>query len=252
MVELIREKLSVIEQQENCRILLAVESGSRAWGFASPDSDYDVRFIYARPKESYLKLERVRDVICLPTNDDLDISGWDLDKTLKLLHNSNPTVFEWLYSPIVYKTTDFVEQLKPIMLNYFSLKNVLWHYWNMAKSNYLDYLKSDMVKAKKYFYVIRPVLACRWILEKRTPPPMLLSELIESQLPNQLEGVVSNLLELKVNSPEIKTIPKISVLNEYLDKSIIEIKKQIELLPKKTFKGWDELDELFLSALGNG
>lgn len=93
MEELIQEKLHEIEKRENCRILLAVESGSRAWGFASPDSDYDVRFIYVRDKESYLKLNRPRDVIELPINDVLDINGWDVEKALKLLHKSNPTVF---------------------------------------------------------------------------------------------------------------------------------------------------------------
>lgn len=96
MKELIQEKLREIEQREECRILLAVESGSRAWGFASPDSDYDVRFIYMRPKKAYLRLDRTRDVIEVPINDELDINGWDIDKTLRLLHKSNPTVFEWL------------------------------------------------------------------------------------------------------------------------------------------------------------
>lgn len=86
MEALIRKKLKEIEQREGCRILLAVESGSWAWGFASPDSDYDVRFIYVRPKESYLRLDRVRDVIEVPISGDLDINGWDIDKTLKLLH----------------------------------------------------------------------------------------------------------------------------------------------------------------------
>lgn len=123
MEALIKEKLHEIEQRENCRILLAVESGSRAWGFASPDSDYDVRFIYVRPRESYLRLNRVRDVIELPINGVLDINGWDVDKTLKLLHKSNPTVFEWFSSPIVYQTTDFTEAFKPVMRRYFSSKN---------------------------------------------------------------------------------------------------------------------------------
>ena len=113
MEALIKEKLHEIEQRENCRILLAVESGSRAWGFASPDSDYDVRFIYVRPRESYLRLNRARDVIELPINGVLDINGWDVDKTLKLLHKSNPTVFEWFSSPIVYQTTDFTEAFSP-------------------------------------------------------------------------------------------------------------------------------------------
>ena len=115
MEVLIREKLKEIEQREDCRILLAVESGSRAWGFASPDSDYDVRFIYVRTKESYLRLDRVRDVIEVPINDELDINGWDVDKALKLLHKSNPTVFEWFSAPIIYQTSDFADRFKPIM-----------------------------------------------------------------------------------------------------------------------------------------
>lgn len=249
MVELIKEKLNEIEKEENCRILLAVESGSRAWGFASPDSDYDVRFIYVRPKESYLKLERVRDVIELPFNDELDINGWDVGKALKLLHKSNPTVFEWFSSPIVYKTTDFAERFKPLMLRYFSSKSGLWHYLHMAEGNYREFLKGDIVKAKKYFYVLRPILACRWILEKETPPPMLFSELMESQLPDYLNETVSGLLALKVNSPEVKLIPKIDMLNEYLDSSITEVKELIERLPKETAQGWEELDKLFLSVL---
>lgn len=115
MDTLIREKLMEIEHSEKCRILLAVESGSRAWGFPSPDSDYDVRFIYVRPIEHYLKLEQTRDVIELPINDLLDMNGWDLKKALCLLHRSNPTVFEWFSSPIIYKQTDFVKKFKPIL-----------------------------------------------------------------------------------------------------------------------------------------
>ena len=249
MRKLIQQTLCNIEEHENCHILLAVESGSRAWGFASPDSDYDVRFIYVRPKESYLKLERVRDVIELPINDVLDVNGWDVDKTLKLLHSSNPTVFEWFSSPVVYRSTEFAERFKPIMLRYFSSKKGLWHYLHMAESNYREYLKGEEVKAKKYFYVLRPVLACRWILEKGTPPPMLFSELMESQLPSYLKSTVCGLLELKANSPETKIIPRIDILNEYLDKNITEIKEQIIGLPERPAQGWEELDSLFLSAL---
>ena len=107
MRDLIIQKLKEIEKTENIRILHAVESGSRAWGFPSSDSDYDVRFIYVRPPEFYLKLEKTRDVIELPINDMLDINGWDLKKTLQLLHSSNPTLFEWMSSPIVYRQTEY-------------------------------------------------------------------------------------------------------------------------------------------------
>ena len=249
METLIKEKLHEIELRENCRILLAVESGSRAWGFASPDSDYDVRFIYVRPKESYLKLERARDVIEVPISDELDINGWDVDKTLKLLHKSNPTVFEWFSSPIVYKTTPFADRFKPVMLRYFSSKSGLWHYLHMAEGNCREFLRGSMVKAKKYFYVLRPVLACRWILEMGTPPPMLFSELAESQLPDDLREAVQELLDLKMNSPEVKMIPRIDILSEYLDRSIVEIRERIGQYPGETVQDWKELDELFLSVL---
>ena len=249
MEALICEKLKEIEQREGCRILLAVESGSRAWGFASPDSDYDVRFIYVRPKESYLRLDRVRDVIEIPINEELDINGWDVDKALKLLHKSNPTVFEWFFSPIIYQTTDFADQFKSIMRKYFSSKSALWHYLHMAEGNYREFLRGDMVKAKKYFYVLRPILACRWILEKGTPPPMLFSELMDSQLDEGLKETVRDLLDIKMNTPEVKMIPRIDVLNDYLDRSIVEIKEKIERLPKEQAQGWEELNELFLSVL---
>ncbi len=249
MKQLITEKLNEIEQQHNVRILLAVESGSRAWGFASPDSDYDVRFIYARPKNEYLRLDRHRDVIELPINDVLDINGWDIDKTLHLLHRSNPTLFEWFSSPIVYMDTEFGEMLRGVIGKYFCSKRGLHHYLSMASRNYREYLREDMVRAKKYFYVLRPVLACRWIIEKGTPPPMLFSELMESQLEEELRPEVERLLDLKMNSPEIREIPRVQVINAYLDRSIAEVRALIEEMDDDPYSDWDELNEIFLSVL---
>lgn len=249
MRETILSKLDEIENRENVKILLAVESGSRAWGFASPDSDYDVRFIYVRPKEDYLRLEKTRDVIELPIEGELDINGWDLDKTLRLLRASNPTLFEWFSSPIVYRETAFAQEFRSIMQRYFSSKRGLSHYLSMASSNYREYLKGNMVKAKKYFYVLRPVLACRWILDKGSPPPMLFSELMEAELNPVLLPDVNRLLDLKMNVPEIKTIPKIESINRYLDSSLEEVRSRIVQLPEDANHGWEELDQLFLSQL---
>lgn len=249
MEQLIQEKLRELEAAENCRILLAVESGSRAWGFASPDSDYDVRFVYIRPAEYYLKLEPIRDVIELPIDDVLDINGWDLNKTLRLLYRSNPTLFEWFSSPIVYQTSPFADRFKPVMERYFSSKNGLWHYLSMAEGNYRDYLRGDMVRAKKYFYVLRPILACRWILEKGTPPPMRFADLADSQLEADLKGIVDDLLTLKMNEPEVRLIPRIDPLNRYLDESIQEIKERIAQCPDRERRDWAELNALFLSEL---
>lgn len=188
MRELILKKLKEIENQYRVHILLAVESGSRAWGFESPDSDYDVRFIYARRKEDYLKLEGTRDVIELPIDETLDINGWDIAKALRLLYKSNPTLFEWFSSPIVYcKNDSFFSKVKPLLSECFSSKSGLYHYLSMAKSNYREFLHGSIVKAKKYFYVLRPVLACRWILDKAAPPPMKFEELVATELPVELQ-----------------------------------------------------------------
>lgn len=249
MDAVIQKTLTQIEQTENCRILLAVESGSRAWGFASPDSDYDVRFVYVRPREHYLKLEQTRDVIELPIDDTLDVNGWDVKKMLQLLQKSNPTVFEWFSSPVVYRQTPYAEQLRQILPQYFCAKSSLWHYLSMAEGNYREYLRSDMVKAKKYFYVLRPVLACRHILSTGTPPPMEFTKLVQTQLEDDLKPIVAHLLDLKLCVPELHLIPRIDALNQYLDKSICEIRAQIDALPKEPTPGWDALNELFLQAL---
>lgn len=136
MLETIKAKLKEIEEKEQVRIIHAVESGSRAWGFASPDSDYDVRFIYIRKPEAYMHLEKTRDVIEWQLDDTLDINGCDLQKALRLLHRSNPTLFEWNESPIVYRTTEAWAELQPLIRSCFMEKSGLYHYLSMAKSNY--------------------------------------------------------------------------------------------------------------------
>ncbi len=249
MEQLIREKLGEIEKAYGVKILLAVESGSRAWGFASPDSDFDVRFIYVKKKEDYLRLEEQRDVIELPINDLLDVNGWDLKKTLRLLYKSNPTLFEWFSSPIVYMETPFAGEFRELMQSYFSKKRSLYHYISMAEGNYREYLKGDTVRAKKYFYVLRPVLACRWILDRMTPPPMLFSELAEAELPEELTGDVERLLELKMNSPEIKTIERIDILNDYLDYEIAAVKERVKSMEEDRDAGWERLDGLFMKTV---
>lgn len=249
MWERIQTQLRQLEVQEKVKILFAAESGSRAWGFASPDSDYDVRFIYIRPLQDYLNLQPDRDVIELPVDPVLDINGWDLQKTLRLLYKSNPTLFEWISSPIIYRETAFTDRLRKLTSNYFSSKKAIYHYISMADGNYREYLKRDMVKAKKYFYVLRPVLACRWILNRKTPPPMRFSELMEAELPEFLAAEAKKLLELKVNAPEVKLIPKIPVINGYLEESIADIKEIVNALEDTVSPDWAELNEIFLHEL---
>ena len=122
MESIIQQKLKEIEEIEKVKIIMAVESGSRAWGFASPDSDYDVRFVYVRRLQDYLRLEKTKDVIEWQLDDVLDINGWDLKKALQLMHDSNPSIFEWCASPIVYKNSAEFEELKKIQKMYYSRK----------------------------------------------------------------------------------------------------------------------------------
>jgi len=247
--DLIIRKLEEIEREENVRILHAVESGSRAWGFASPDSDYDVRFLYMRDTDHYLRLDRPRDVLEYPVSGELDLSGWDLDKTLKLLHASNPTLFEWANSTVVYRTTETYADLKPLINRYFVAKSGMWHYLSMADGNYRAYLKGGMVRAKKYFYVIRPLLACRWVFERRTPPPMLFSELVESQLEEELKPAVNDLLAVKMSAREIGEIPRIEPLNDWIERSLTELREKAQAMPGGTGKDWAPLNRVFLEIL---
>ena len=246
MTSEIFKKLNEIEFTENIRILHAVESGSRAWGFASPDSDYDVRFIYIRKMNYYLKLDKARDVIECSFDGLLDINGWDLQKALRLLHNSNPTLFEWSRSPIIYKTTEAWAFIQNEINNYFITKSGLHHYLNTATGNYREYLKNDMVKLKKYFYVIRPILACKWILNKKCPPPMLFSDLYEAELEIEMRPIVTNLLAKKTVTSEVGEGKRIDELNEYIEKNLVELKTIIEALPTERKSDWERLNEIFI------
>ena len=249
MKETILEKLDEIEKRENIKILHCIESGSRAWGFASPDSDYDVRFIYVRPKEFYLRLDKTRDVIEWQLDNTLDINGWDIQKALTLLHKSNPTLFEWNFSPIIYKTTEDWQKISAIINRYFVAKSGLYHYINTAKRNYREYLKGETVRLKKYFYVLRPLLACKWILSEGTPPPMLFRTLVDKYLDEDLKPDVEKLLDMKMNTPEIGEGKRFDRVNDYLDHNIEEIEKIISNLPTEDIRGWDELNKIFLSLL---
>jgi len=246
---IIPAKLAEIEKKENVKIIYCAESGSRAWGFASPDSDFDVRFIYVRPKEFYLRLDKIRDVIEWQLDDTLDINGWDLQKALVLLHKSNPTIFEWNNSPIVYKTTKEWESISNIINNYFQQKAILYHYLSIAKSTYKQSLTGETVRLKKYFYALRPILACKWILDKKSSPPMPFLELADAYLDKEIAPIVHELLRLKMDTPELGENKRIDIINNYIESSIEEIETILKDLPAKDSKPWDELNTIFLNIL---
>lgn len=248
MRERILEELRRIEEAENVKIIMAIESGSRAWGFASPDSDYDVRFIYVRREEEYLKLEGIRDVIEWCLDDTLDINGWDIKKALQLLYRSNPVLFEWCASPIVYLERDAFNELERILPEYFSVKKIIFHYLHMAEKNYREYLKGETVRAKKYFYVLRPLLAAKWIADKKTAPPMLFEELVEAELDVSLRPEVERLLVMKRSMAEMEDVPRIQALNDYIERSIVELRIAAEEAEGRRVE-WDALNEVFLKMV---
>ena len=173
-----------------------------SWGFASPDSDYDVRFIYVNRLSWYLTVESGRDVIEQPISGDLDVNGRDLRKTLQLLRQSNPTLLEWLRSPIVYlEEAATVARLRALAEDGFSAVRGYHHYVSMAKKNFREHLRGEEVRYKKYLYVLRPLLAARWIRDGRGVPPMRFAELAEATLDDRaLLDEINRLLEVKMRA----------------------------------------------------
>lgn len=249
MNERIINKLKEIELKENVRILFAVESGSRAWGFESPDSDYDVRFVYVRKENDYLKLNTYRDVIEWELDDVYDINGWDLQKALKLLRASNPALFEWLNSPIVYITSPEHEELRKIAEHYVDTKKIAFHYIHTASNNYRNYLRKEEVKLKKYFYAIRPILAERYVLATQEIPPVLFEKLMDSQLKEEdIKKVVMELLARKKVTSELGFEKPNECLDLFIKNEIEKLKKQANNLDSSNFT-WDELNAFFIKVL---
>lgn len=226
MEKMISRALDNIESSQAVRVLFACESGSRAWGFASPDSDFDVRFVYVHQPEWYLSIDQGRDVIEQNLPGDLDVSGWEIRKALRLFRKCNPALMEWLKSPIVYRSREgFAERLanlewesdQPGMQLKFSPERAFRHYLNMGRGNVRNYFDSDLVPLKKYLYVLRPLLACRWIESTMTLPPVPFAELVAGVVTDsELRSSIDDLVEQKRRVGELDRGPQIPVLSEYI------------------------------------
>lgn len=212
-------QLNAAEAEHNVTILFACESGSRAWGFASPDSDYDVRFIYAHPRDWYLSFDvhTRRDVIEYPIIGEIDCSGWDLRKALHLFTRSNGALLEWLVSPIRYiergPLRRYLAELAPQTINQTAL---CFHYSHMARRNAREYLFKDQVRIKKYFYVLRPLLAIRYLEQCKAPPPIEFNRLVQAVAPSRLMPAIEQLLALKQNLPEAGMGKPIPIINQFI------------------------------------
>jgi uncharacterized protein len=211
-----------LEADHDVKVLFACESGSRGWGFASTDSDYDVRFIYVNRLSWYLTVESGRDVIEEPISGDLDVNGWDLRKTLQLLRQSNPTLLEWLRSPIVYRDeADTMARLRSLAEEGFSAVRGYHHYVSMAKKNFREHLRGEEVRYKKYLYVLRPLLAARWIRDGRGVPPMRFAALAEATLDDRaLLDEINRLLEVKMRAGEAATSPRWNGIHDFIEREL--------------------------------
>jgi predicted nucleotidyltransferase len=234
------EALAGIEKEHDVQIVFACESGSRGWGFSSPDSDYDARFVYVHRQPWYLTVNEKtgpgqpqRDVIELPIDDELDVSGWDLRKALRLLSKSNPTLSEWLRSPIVYRQNPAITgELIRLADEFYSPIAAWHHYFSMAKGNFRGYLKGERVRTKKYLYVLRPVLACQWIENEVGPPPMAFELLLDRLLPSGiLRDAIDALLTKKRISAEVEDGPRVAVISDYLETELDRMQRSQPQLP---------------------
>ena len=250
MRDTILSELEKVERQNGVRVLYAAESGSRAWGFASPDSDWDVRFIYVRPAEDYIRLDEPRDVIEWQLDEVMDVNGWDLRKALGQFARGNATLFEWCGSPVVYKTTGEWEKARETAKRYFSVKQAAYHYYGTAMSTWAGYLKEDTVRYKKYFYALRPLLAARYIERFRTVPPVFFDDLLKMELEPELRSAISDLLEKKKTTTEKEKLPQIPAIRDFIQEELARQKAVCDSLPEDRNRDWSALNRCFAEIIG--
>jgi predicted nucleotidyltransferase len=226
MRERILQDLERIEREQGVSVLYAVESGSRAWGFASDDSDWDCRFVYIHSREWYLSIEDRREVIEEMLPGDLDLSGWELRKALRLFRKSNPPLMEWLRSPIVYRENDEVMRAwRALVPQYCSPERAFWHYLHMAAGNFRDYLVGEEVWLKKYLYVLRPLLACRYIERHEAWVPMEFAAVVNATVDDpELASEIQRLVERKMAGEELRKGRRSEVIDAF-------IRSELERLP---------------------
>lgn len=243
MKTIIQNKLKQIEAEKGVRILFACESGSRGWGFPSPDSDYDVRFVYAKSVDAYLSIRKSDDFLNFPFDNDLDINGWDFQKALGQLLKSNAVLFEWLQSPIIYtEDKDFREDLLQLAQSYFCPRTNVHHYLGIAKGAMQD-LNGDEIKIKKLFYVLRPLLSALWCLDRNEIAPMNIVPLMEL-LPTDLKQNVLSLIDLKTKSKERFTIELEASLKLWVGETLEQCTDRSKRLEKQSFEE-GSLNEFF-------
>ncbi|MEZ5323861.1 MAG: nucleotidyltransferase domain-containing protein [Verrucomicrobiales bacterium] len=214
----ILDQLRALERQHGFRVLYACESGSRAWGFASDDSDYDVRFIYVHRPEWYLSVRSRPDSVTFFASDMLDLAGWDLRKALGLFGRSNGALLEWLHSPIRYvEHPDLMPLWRALVPDVLNPRALAAHYLGMAWKLWLVARDGEAVSTKKYLYILRTVLAARWVISRKSPPPVAFARLLEEALnEDDLRGRCRALVAAKAAAQESSAGARDHVLDQWL------------------------------------
>lgn len=200
-------ELDAIEHEHDVRVLWAIESGSRAWGFPSPDSDFDARFIYVHRRDWYLSIERGRDVIERPVDEVFDVSGWDLQKALQLLRAGNATLAEWLDSPVVYREVPgFRDDFVGLINAAHRPDRAYWHYRSVSERHEASASAGEDVKIKKWLYALRTCLAAEWAASRGEKPPMRLADLVEGLgIADDMHERIERVVEVKSGVGERST-----------------------------------------------
>ncbi len=244
----IAETMAKVERDEGVTILFAAESGSRAWGFPSPDSDYDVRFIYVRPLDWYLALGQRRDVIEMPIADDLDVSGWDLQKALKLLLAGNPALMEWLRSPITYLERPETTAVRDLAAKTKHRQAATYHYRCLARNQMKAYvLGKERVKLKKYLYCVRPAAALAWLRANlHGGVPMDMPTILQGMtLPPSVTWEIDRLLEMKSVSSELGEGDRIPTIEAWVQQEIASARHLVPEAPAENTKLIAKAEEVF-------
>lgn len=248
MRERITEKLKDIERDQDVTILYSCESGSRAWQFASPDSDYDVRFIYIRKAADYLSISEKDEQLSFPIVDELDIYGWDIRKLLRLMRRSNVTPFEWMQSSTIYRDNpEFVTALSELAGNYFDARANACHYLGIVRTMTGGNMDELNVTVKSLFYILRSLLSAMWNIERREIAPLTIYRLMEL-LPDSLQMETEALIALKATLPEKQEIKASPALKQYIQTAFMVCEEKISSLKRQSF-AVDGLDAFFLKTL---
>jgi predicted nucleotidyltransferase len=251
MQQMIIDKLASVEKEHNIKILFSCESGSRGWEFPSPDSDYDVRFIYVRPYRYYLSVMEREDDLNFDISGDLDMYGWDIRKVLQLLRKSNVTPFEWLQSPIIYRQEPgFKEDLWALCQHFFGRRSNIHHYLGIAQGALASMTNGNDITIKKLFYVLRPLLAAKWCLEKQSIAPMTIGPLM-ALLPAHFYEQVSELITLKATAAEGYVISIAAELKTYIEEEFARINEASKVLEREAFDA-EKLDQFFINIITKG